>query len=348
MPLLSERHPHAKDGEIEFFEAEHYYVHAQSGKRFPISMTGLLKPCFDTFDGPAIVNRNYSKWRSDESSKYWGLIRYLELAEEQDSDQIKCAILRLWQLNGNSAAEKGTQMHKQIEDYMNGVLPAPSSDAPAPMGVAAYIGMMEWFYPEQKLEPWRVEFPVCLTTTMPNGTVLPVVAGLIDCLMRSKRDGRIWMLDWKRVDPKKKGLLGKQSAATGMWRNNEMANGPFHDWESNSFNQYSAQQHGYRHMLIESGYFKPEELAGCFLVQMHDDLDTAHVIEVADVADEIDALMTDAVQAVREKHAAAHPESMQPRPRPARPPTKPVVKRPAATVARAPARPLARVKKEHP
>ena len=308
MPLLSTLNPHPKDGEIQFYEEEHYYVHAATGLRFPTSMTGLLKPCFDTFDGAAIIARNYSKWRRDDTSKYHTLIRYLELVEEKDEGPIKNAIALLWQRTGTEAADKGTRMHKEIEDYMNGVLPPPSDKLPAPMGVAAYIGMTEWFYPEQKLEPWRVEFPVCLTTTLPDGTVIPVVAGLIDCLMRSKHDGRFWMLDWKRVDPKKKGLLGKKSVAHGMWKNKEMANAPFDQWEADSYHQYSAQQLGYRHMLIEGGYMKAEEFAGCFLVQMHDDLDTAHVVEVADMTDEVEQLFEASIRSVRTKYIDAHPE----------------------------------------
>ena len=33
---------------------------------------------------------------------------------------------------------------------------------------------------------------------------------------------------------------------------------------------------------------KPEEIAGCFLVQMHEDMQKAHVIEAADLQDEVD------------------------------------------------------------
>ena len=60
------------------------------------------------------------------------------------------------------------------------------------------------------------------------------------------------------------------------------------EWEASSYNKYSAQLHGYRWQLIEGGYMKPEEIAGCFLVQMHEDMQKAHVIEAADLQDEVD------------------------------------------------------------
>ena len=303
--LLSTRNPHKFDGRVEFFDEGHWYKHVASGRRVPKSQTAATGPYFDTFEPTETVQKYYKGWRNNPDSKYWALIHYLELAEEQDEEQIQCAIMHLWQLNGERAAAEGTKMHKELEDYLNGLMPDPLAMPKPPMGVALYIGLMQFFYPEQKLAPWRVEFSVCVEVEVDvmvgknrKSQKLPAICGNIDAIFKSKKDGRYWILDWKRVDPKKKGLLGKQTVADALGqggkrkaREPEMAKGPFKDWEANNYNKYSAQLHGYRWQLIEGGYMQPEQIAGCFLVQMHEDLQKAHVIECADIAEEVDLVM---------------------------------------------------------
>ena len=236
----------------------------------------------------------------------------LLIKDTDTEEEIKTAIAKLWNANGNRAASEGTKMHAQIEDFLNGLLPSPTKDAPAPMGVRLLQGMLKGFYPEQQLEPWRVEFSVCVETTVDmlvgkkmRSVQLPAICGNIDAIFRSRKDGRVWILDWKRVDPKKKGLLGKQAVGQGRAgkreRSPDRAMGPFCDWEASDYNKYSAQLHGYRWQLIHGGYFEPEEIAGCFLVQMHEDLQKAHVVEAADMQDEVERVMADEVAAA---HAA--------------------------------------------
>ena len=153
------------------------------------------------------------------------------------------------------------------------------------MEVAAYIGWKESFYPEMKLEPWRCEF-VCVLVV--DG--IPVVSGSIDLIMKDK-NGRYWLVDWKHTNPKKKGLLGKRKAGAGKsFFPPDMAKGAFSAYEASDYNKYSAQLHGYRYMLEKGGYFKPEEIAGVFIVQIHEDLDKANVVEANDDDDFIEAV----------------------------------------------------------
>ena len=306
--LLSTKNPHVNDGRVTFEEEGHKYMHVASGRRVPKSQTAALED-FDTFDANRIIETCWKKWRSNDTSKYWALIHYLELVKRADEAEIKTAIAELWQANGNRAASEGTKMHAQLEDYLNGLIPNLAAVNPPPMGVALYLGMMNWFYPEQQLQPWRVEFSVCVETTIERGgkhpdAVMPCICGNIDAIFRSKKDGRYWILDWKRVDPKKKGLLGKKTVQQTMmgkrFRGEDMATGHFSEWEATNYNKYSAQLHGYRWQLIEGGYMQAEEIAGCFLVQMHEDLEHAHVIEAADMQQEVDTMMRAEVDAARE------------------------------------------------
>ena len=87
-----------------------------------------------------------------------------------------------------------------------------------------------------------------------------------------------------------------------------MATGQFAKWEASSFHMYSAQLLGYRWQLIKGGYIAEEDIAGCFLVQMFDGMPRAHVIEVADMQEEVDAVMTAAVEGAK----AAYRKELEP------------------------------------
>ena len=84
--------------------------------------------------------------------------------ESKSEEDAKEAIQKLWRANGDRAASEGTKMHAQIEDYLNGLCRRRARTLLPPMGVALLMGMLEWFYPEQQLEPWRTEFSVCVET----------------------------------------------------------------------------------------------------------------------------------------------------------------------------------------
>ena len=299
MPFLHEIHPHPLDNQVVFFEAGHRYEHVESGKRVRTSVTSLLKPYFDTFDGSAIVKRQFNKWILDDNGKYGQLCQYLTLVAGFTDDEAQLEILKLWEAKGKVACLAGTAMHKNIEDFLNGMLPPPETALAAPEGVADYIGMMGTFYPEMELRPWRTEFLVCLTTLASDGVEIPVVAGAIDCIMIDKFN-RYWILDWKRVDPKKKGLLGKRRSDGSPFRP-EKAKGPFQSHDADSFTQYSAQLLAYKWIIENGGY--DLNIAGCFLVQIHPSIACAHVIEVLDLEDEVDSVMRDEIEAAKREHA---------------------------------------------
>lgn len=301
--MLSEINPHPLDSRVQFFEEGHRYVFTPMGNRVRKSVTGLLKPFFDTFDGAAIVARQFEKWLRDEDGKYGPLCQYLTLVLGLSAADAQLEVLKLWAAKGEVACAAGTQMHQNIEDFLNGVstVPvAPSDPAPAlPEGVGEYLAMMQSFYPDMELKPWRTEFLVLLTTRASDGVEIPVVAGAIDCLMVDKT-GRYWILDWKRVNPDKKGLLGKRKS-NGFRQ--DRAKGPFCEHDADSFTQYSAQLLAYKWIIEHGGY--DMKIAGCFLVQIHPKLGRAHVVEVADLDDEIDEVMRSEVELARREREDA-------------------------------------------
>jgi hypothetical protein len=316
--LLSSKNPHPLDGRVEFHEEGHFYTHTQSGLDLPKSQsqTKVTGPFFDLFNADEVVDNGFNKWKCDRESSYWGLINYLELCQKKGPEEIKKAIKALWDALSARASLDGTRMHKEIETYLNGLLPPPTEADPAPMGVRMLQQMLESFYPDQKLVPWRVEFSVCVEVVVEKlvhmkmqPVPLPAVAGNIDAIFRSEKDGRYWILDWKRVNPQRKGLLGKHgNPLAKRKRMPDMATGQFAKWEASSFHMYSAQLLGYRWQLIKGGYIAEEDIAGCFLVQMFDGMPRAHVIEVADMQEEVDAVMTAAVEGAK----AAYRKELEP------------------------------------
>ena len=215
------RTPH--DGRVVFFDEGHWYKHVATGRRVPKSQTAATGPFFDTFDADAVVTKYFRGWRNNPESKYWALIHYLELVESKSEEDAKEAIQKLWRANGDRAASEGTKMHAQIEDYLNGLLPPPSKDAAAADGRRAAHGHARVVLPRAAARAVahrvlgvrrdagrrRGEERALVTVMM------PAICGNIDAIFRSKKDGRYWILDWKRVDPKKKGLLGKQPVQLG-------------------------------------------------------------------------------------------------------------------------------------
>ena len=169
MVLLSETNPHPKDDLLVFHDEGHRYVYTPLDCTIRRSMTGLLKPCFDTFDGEAIVKKRFAGWLKDDEHKYGPLTQYLMLVRKLDRADSEKEVLALWAAKGEVAASAGTKMHAQIEDYLNGMLPPPSADVPAPMGVVAYLGMLEWWNTDMELTPWRTEFTVVLTAIDDDG-----------------------------------------------------------------------------------------------------------------------------------------------------------------------------------
>lgn len=294
-PLLKDVNPHFHDNLIRFVDEGHKYFYLPTGQRIRKSMTGMLKPLFETFDGPAIALAGVPKWKRNEENKYHELCKYLSLVMEFDDKRAAAEINKMWVAFGNVAAGAGTEMHERLELYIQGRLPPPNPEEPAPMEVAAYIGWKESFYPEMKLEPWRCEF-VCVLVV--DG--IPVVSGSIDLIMKDK-NGRYWLVDWKHTNPKKKGLLGKRKQEPLHWKQDK-AKGPFAEYDADDYHKYSAQLLGYKYILTHGGY--DMEIAGCFIVQIHEDLPRANCVEVAELDDEVDAMFAAEIALAKQEKAA--------------------------------------------
>ena len=324
--MLSDQNPHELDALLTFEEGEHAYTYTPTGERVRISMSGVLKRCFpDEFNGKAVAHKYFAAWTRDETSKYWGLCQYLTLVQKLDRSAAEAEICKLWSLNGEKARDDGTDMHATLEDYINGVWqPVPPPDGglipgKPPHEIVCYLGMLDSFYPDMELRPWRTELKMVVTETfehqvqdeVPYDVTIPVMCGTADLIMKDKL-GRYWILDWKRVDPKK-GKLGKRKASGGSGSQfpDPDAVGFMAGYPNNAFTKYSAQLLGYKWMFEKGGYLKEgEEVAGAFIVQIHPDLPDAHVIEAGAGLDDgfeemVVAMMEDEIVRARGEKKAA-------------------------------------------
>jgi hypothetical protein len=70
--MLAMMHPHPADAAIGFDAAAHMYtVH---GAPVPHSCTGLAHKWFPRFDGKAVVDRYYSRWKAADDERYADMI----------------------------------------------------------------------------------------------------------------------------------------------------------------------------------------------------------------------------------------------------------------------------------
>jgi hypothetical protein len=257
---LHELHPVAGDAELTRDDATHTYL--WKGTPVPLSVTTLLKQFFvDEFDGPAVAEKYYYKWKSNQSHKYYGLIQYLLLVQGLDDEAAKAQIAELWTSIGASASANGTRLHARLEAVLDGDLSAND---------AAYEAeAIEVVNETYSLIPFRTELKV---VGLCNGA--PVVAGTIDYVARNA-DGDFVLIDWKRRSPQKS-LLGTEHPS----RFDTQAYGPFSALSNIDAHKYSAQLSVYACILESYGY----RIASMLVVQLHEsDLPLPHVYPAIDL-----------------------------------------------------------------
>ena len=279
MSNLELRNPLPGDGEVTFLAEPHVYL--VGGKPIRTSVTGMLKPYWPSFDGQAVVDRYFDRWKQDTNSKYHALLAYLDLIEGKDETSCKHAILRMWDANRDAAACAGTSMHADFQAIVEGW---PLGHAPTPETVM-FENWLQTFCRRENCEAFRSEWIVCL---MRNGT--PMVAGQIDLVLRIKDTDDYILVDFKRTNPKllsgrPTNLLSSNQRAFG----GECGSGPFEGIEATDYAKYSAQLNLYARIAAESHGLECRNRM--LLLQIHPDLAEAHMVRVPRMDREVDELL---------------------------------------------------------
>lgn len=221
---LSKKHAHPRDEHIVFDEGPHIYtIDGDSGFT---SVTTWIHSHFAKFDSDAIIdNMMKGKKMQDPTYKYYGMTK----------EQIK----ELW--SSNDAAQKGTNMHYDIECYYNG-LDVKNDNI-------EYQYFLKFAEDYAHLKPYRTEWIVFYEEMR--------LAGSIDMVFEDDQ-GDLWIYDWKRTQELNPEAFGNKTSITPC----------IEHLPDSKFWHYSLQLNIYRGIL-ERKYGKT--IKGMCLVRLHPD-----------------------------------------------------------------------------
>ncbi len=270
--FLTVKNAHDRDKHIQFFEDGHRYMITPNAGNVPyMSVTTFNHTHFSKFNADDVIHNimNGKNWNA--RNKYWGMT----------PSQIKSH----WSELGTSAAELGTQMHFQIECYMNDsakasyinlnaheTAPHPY-DQPIALTTNDYYSLewqyfMEFIKDHPCLIPYRTEWIIFHEEYK--------LAGSIDMVFEND-DGTLSIYDWKRT----KDISANKLA--NHWTKYSTNHLISHIPDTNYWH-YALQLNTYK-MILESKYGK--KIKELVLVRLHPLADTYELIPLPDLQSEV-------------------------------------------------------------
>ena len=217
---------HPRDKNIQFTENTHTYtINGKSGYK---SVTTWIHEFFPAFNSDFIIKRM-------RAGKNWGpQNKYYKLTNQQIKD--------MWKQNGRDAANLGTEMHLNIENYYNNIPYNPGfTDTPE------YKLFMDYLKDHEDLRPFRTEWRIYSSVYR--------LAGSVDMIYQDPNNkDSVIIADWKR---------SKEIRMSNGW---EKGYGPLSQSDNCNYWHYVLQLNVYR-MIIEKYYNK--EVAEMFLIILH-------------------------------------------------------------------------------
>ena len=267
-PVLNIRNAHPRDKNIKFEEEGHKYTifNDSIGEGSYTSVTTWVHTHFSHFDADLIISRMMSGKAWKPGHKYWGLT----------ASEIK----DLWNAKRDNACGAGTQLHYEIECFMNSkVLMFDYTHLELLQQHNILIKYdkryldfgKEWFYflkfvsDFPQLKPYRTEWTVYHEEFK--------LAGSIDMVYENP-DGSLSIYDWKR---------SADIVKVNGW--NKCALTKEIDWMPDSnFWHYALQLNAYK-CILESKYDKI--VKDLYLVRLHPDSPDYELIQVPDLKHDI-------------------------------------------------------------
>ena len=248
--VLALRNPHPRDRNIKFFERGHRYdITCDPGKRYT-SVTTLVHAQFPKFDADAVIAKIMRSKNWAPGNKYWGLT----------AEEIKAQ----WTSSGSAAASSGTNLHEQIETFMNDSRfqfeythkelfqeyeMIEKYDHRLENRGSEWAFFIQFVKDHPHLKPYRTEWTIYHEDAK--------IAGSID-MVYENADGSLEIYDWKRC---------KEITSVNGW--NETATNPLiKHLPATNFWQYSLQLNTYRKILEEKYGKRVTKLC---LVRIHPD-----------------------------------------------------------------------------
>jgi hypothetical protein len=267
-PVLSVRNANQRDQCIQFFEEDHKYIISFEPEIKYTSVTTWNHTHFPKFDADAIITSMMKSKGWKEGHKYWNMT----------SDQIKS----LWNSNSSGVANAGTDLHFEIECFMNEkLLPnGYTHEHLYNLYMSQYKGMhshdstpIEWQYfinfvnDFPHLKPYRTEW------TIYNEDVK--ISGSVDMIYEND-DGTLSIYDWKRA---------KNITRINNWNKFALPPELCHLPDSN-FWHYALQLNTYK-VILEDKYGK--KVKDLYLVRLHPDAEEKNyeLIKLPDLSNEV-------------------------------------------------------------
>lgn len=230
---------HERDQRIEFNSEHHKYFIDRIPVPSVSTVVGKFFPEFDSYGAAA---------RLRPSNPLYGL----------SPDEI----VLIWKEKGTEAADKGTVLHEQIENFYSGKKYHKTED----------FHLFEQFAnTHSDLEPYRCEWRVFDEEYH--------IAGTIDMVAKNKDAFEIY--DWKRS---KKIVNAYNGEPIKKDRWGKIGIGKLKNIDDTSFNRYSLQQSFYR-FILEKNY--ELVISKMYLVVMHPDYERYYKVEVPYLKNEI-------------------------------------------------------------
>ncbi len=219
-----------------------YYL---DGAPLGSSVTGVIHHFFEKFDSDEIISRmkRSRKWRPGNPS-------YDKYAHMSDAE-----IKQHWSEVGGEAAELGTEMHANIENFYN---EDPHDESPKEFGL--FSEFHKTHVENLDLEAFRAEWVIYSDEHR--------VAGCIDMVYRNPKTGNYILADWKRSKEI------KESHPFGT-----KGNPPLQDLDDCNWVKYSVQLNLYKWILENCYGLSVEEM---WLVILHPQQDTYILKRVPD------------------------------------------------------------------
>jgi ATP-dependent exoDNAse (exonuclease V) beta subunit len=270
-PVLSNKNLHVRDKNIQFFELGHKYVILSDKDSKYTSVTTWIHSHFPKFDSDSIINSMMKGKNWKEGHKYWG----------KTKEEIK----NMWNKNSSSVSEAGTNMHYEIECFMNNNQMIPEY---------THKELYETYMSQNKNEePYSLEWQYFIEFIRENPHLKPYrtewivfnedlkLAGSIDMVYENP-DGTLSIYDWKR---------SKEITKVNNWNKYATTQSICQIPDSN-FWHYAIQLNTYK-AILESKYNK--KVTDLYLVRLHPDSETKtyELLKVPDLSSEVNELLND-------------------------------------------------------
>jgi hypothetical protein len=270
-PVLSVTNAHERDKCIQFFEEGHKYVIDFEPEVKYTSVTTWNHTLFPVFDADAIIATMMKGKSWKEGHKYWGL----------NANEIKAQ----WASNGSSVSSAGTDMHYDIECFMNEKL--------LPTGYTHEqlynLYRSQIYHPETKSLEWQyfIQFVKDFPALKPYRTEWTIyeedvkISGSVDMIYENP-DGTLSIYDWKRA---------KNITRVNNWNKFALPHQVCHLPDAN-FWHYAMQLNTYK-VILEEKYGK--KVKDLYLVRLHPDAEEKNyeLIQLPDLTNEVRSLFSE-------------------------------------------------------